>query len=315
VTIGDSPASVADDLPVERRVSPEQASGVVSWIMDVPRSWVVAMIFVAIVSSVEVARPASGGISVHVGIGTAALAAIALIWLPAVLRLFALTGGGFKAFGFEASAGGLANAPELLIVLLANIRTQVAEVERAAPETASRSESVRTEVDLIASAYLGGTATLTSDALSALARRYEFTRGNQPPSQGRSMAMNQILNEARVRARASPEMASRLGRRLLTSAADGDRVIGLALLQQEPTADALTAILRLIEASISAFEQYHAVVALKAVAPLLSSEQRAVAISTLGRERADPRGKGLTQDPYIPEAISSALAALGFGIG
>src|SRR5437773_1379344 len=80
------------------------------------------MIVVAVLSSVHLGRPASGGVSVRIAVGTAALAAIALIWLPPVVRLLALTGGGFKAFGFEASTGGLRDAPEALIASLARIR-------------------------------------------------------------------------------------------------------------------------------------------------------------------------------------------------
>ena len=97
----------------------------------------------------------------------------------------------------------------------------------------------------------------------------------------------------------------------MRSDADGDRVVGLALLQQAPSADALTDVLRVFSSSRSAFEQYHAALAVKAVAPLLTEQQRQIAIDTLTREQSDPRSVGLNQDPFIPSAIASALKALG----
>src|SRR5262249_16791701 len=146
-----------------------------------------------------------------------------------------------------------------LILGLAKIRTEVTEVERTTPSAAGRTERVRAEVDRIATEYLAGTPVMTTDALSTIARRYESVRAREPPSPDGTGRMNLIMNEARVRARAAPDLAADTGRRLLMSTADGDRVIGLALLQQEPRADALAEILRIVQSSRSAFEQYHAV--------------------------------------------------------
>jgi hypothetical protein len=293
-----------------RRVSPEQAEAFASLVMKLSRPWTLAMIAVAVISAVDFGRDAGGGVTLHVEVDTATLAAIALIWLPAVLRLLSLTGGGFKAFGIEASTGGLANAPEALIVGLAQIRTELEEVIRATPSAAPRTQNVEAAVDRIASSLLTGVAAETSEALEAYARRYETIRRTQPPSGERTMAMNQLLNEARVRARAAPEQAAEIARRLVRSTADGDRVVGLGLLEQYPAADAVPDILRCIETSRSAFEQYHAILTLKATAPLLVPNQRALAASVLERELTDPRSVGVLKDPYIPDAIQSALGAL-----
>jgi len=305
------PATGSDRSANRESVSPEQTQAFLSLIMTLSWWWAAGLIIVAVLSSVHIEHPASGGISVHVAVGTAALVAIALIWLPAVVRLLSLTGGGFKAFGIEASTGGIRDVPEGLIAGLARIRTAVTTVEQDTPSAAADTETVRAAVDSIASEYLGGTAAVTSQALNDLARRYEKVRATEPRSQERTVAMNLILNEARVRARASLEMAARTGGKLLRSDADGDRVVGLALLQQAPSADALTDVLRVFSSSRSAFEQYHAALAVKAVAPLLTEQQRQIAIDTLTREQSDPRSVGLNQDPFIPSAIASALKALG----
>jgi hypothetical protein len=65
------------------------------------------MIVVAVATSVTVSKTASGAVVFHIAVGTAALGAIALLWLPGLLRLLSLTGGKGAAFGVEASVGGL----------------------------------------------------------------------------------------------------------------------------------------------------------------------------------------------------------------
>lgn len=215
-----------------------------------------------------------------------------------------------QVLGVEAAAGGLASAPEALIAGLARIRTDVSAVERANPDVSGLTESVRSEVDRIAGTYLAGTDPLAADVLAELARRYERVRASQPRSPQRAVQMNQILDEARVRARGAPGEAAALAVPLLRSARDGDRVIGLAIVQQEPRADAFEDTLHLVQNGVSAFEQYHALIALRALAPLLSMVQRAQAVAALEEESKDPRGVGLAQDPYIPNAMAAALAEL-----
>jgi hypothetical protein len=151
---------------------------------------------------------------------------------------------------------------------------------------------------------------VTNEVLDHLARRYKHVRNTQPRSPTRTIAMNQILNEARVRARAAPEAAANAALRLVNSTRPGDRVIGLALLQQQPNPEALARILYLIQNAVSAFEQYHALQAIQAMGPALAPPERAEAMAVVEKEREDPRGIGLMQDRYLPGAITAALSAL-----
>lgn len=300
-----------DDEPTSRpAISPGGARAFLDLVVDVPRWWLALSLALAAVSAVSVDRVATGAFVVHFAVGATTIGAVALYWLPAVLRLLSLTGGRGKVLGVEAAAGGLASAPEALIAGLARIRTDVSAVERANPDVSGLTESVRSEVDRIAGTYLAGTDPLAADVLAELARRYERVRASQPRSPQRAVQMNQILDEARVRARGAPGEAAALAVPLLRSARDGDRVIGLAIVQQEPRADAFEDTLHLVQNGVSAFEQYHALIALRALAPLLSMVQRAQAVAALEEESKDPRGVGLAQDPYIPNAMAAALAEL-----
>jgi hypothetical protein len=308
-----APRTEAGEPTSQPTISPGGARAFLDLVIDVPRWWLALSLALAAVSSVSVDRVATGAFVVHFAVGATTIGAVALYWLPAVLRLLSLTGGRGKVLGVEAAAGGLASAPEALIAGLARIRTDVSVVERASPDVSGLAESVRSEVDRIAGTYLAGTDSLTADALAGLTRRYEHVRASQPRSPQRAIQMNQILDEARVRARGTPGEAATLAVPLLRSARDGDRVVGLAILQQEPRAEAFEDTLHLVQNGASAFEQYHALTALRAMAPLLSAAQRAQAASVLEVESKDPRGVGLADDPYIPSAIAAALAELRRG--
>jgi hypothetical protein len=279
-------------------------------VMHVPRGWVIAMTALAIVSSLKIGRPAGGGVAIDVEVGTVAVAALALIWLPCVVHLLALTGGTLKAGGVEASAGGLLNAEEL-VQRLTSIRTRTEQLRQDTPAAAGVADSVEDEVNRIAAEFLPAGEMLTDPVLAVLAREYERVRSSIDPGTERTIEMNRIVNEARVRARAAPDAARALVPRLLRSPSQGDRIVGLALAQEASTLAAFEDILRLIAQSATAFEMYHALLALDELVPLLSSDQRAQAKDTLLRETRDPRGVGVMRDPYIPAEIEHLLQRFG----
>lgn len=288
--------------------APEELSRLLDVVMRLPRVWVAAMIAVAVASSVDVNRPAHGGTAVHVAVGTVAMIAVALIWLPALIRLLSLTGGQLKAAGVEASAAGLLGSSEALVQGLARIRSEAERVEQEAPEASDIAKGVQLEVDRIASGHLASWV-MSDEALAQLARAYEAIR-TQPPGDQRTQAMTQIVNEARLRARVAPEAAPSRGLKLVRSAAPGDRIVGLALLEAAPVRTALDDVLRLVRESASAFEMYHALLALERMAPLLSPARRRVAVRTLDAERRDPRGVGVMQDLYLPGLLNRVAEAL-----
>jgi hypothetical protein len=269
------------------------------------------MIALAVASSFEVTRPAAGGIDTTIHVGTGALIAVALIWLPPLLRLISLTGGRFKAAGVEAAAPGLLGSPEELIKRLANISTGAEQLKEKDPKAKEIAESVEMEVRQIATTYLDPAETLTDQALRSLAHQYESIRDTSPAGAARTNQMTRLVNEARVRARAAPEQARRALLDLLRSRQSGDRIVGLALAQEVPTQDALPEILHLVSESSSAFEMYHALLALQRLAHFLAAGQRTQAVAVLEAEKQDPRGKGVMNDAELPGLISQTIRMLG----
>lgn len=269
------------------------------------------MVIVAVVSAVDVTRAANGDVAVQFGVETATIGAIALIWLPALLRLLSLTGGSLKAAGVEASASGLLSADDL-IDTLATIRTGTEQVEKGSAEAADPTEvarKVNAEVARIAEKYLPPEEAINETALDAIARRYEEIR-RTPRGRDRTIAMTRCVNETRVRAKAAPASARDRALRLLSSGLDGDRIVGLALTQEAPDALAFTHVLRCFTRSASAFEGYQALVTLMRLAPLLSPEQRREASAAIEHEKTDPRGKGVMRDPSLPGLMEDTLRVL-----
>ncbi len=293
-----------------RDLTPERVRGLLASATFIPWWWVAGMTFVAVASTMDTTFPGSGHARWHFAVGAISLTAIALIWLPTAIRLLSLVGGSVKAAGVEASAIGILQSPDKLIEDLASLLTSTDQLGQEMPKGSERVQVIGAEVDQIATRYLPSEETLPAEVLDDLARKYEQIRQEMPRGQSRTIAMNKLVNEVRIRAAASPMAARRKAPALLRSSRDGDRIVGLALAEGSPAAEFCDDLLRIFSTAVSAFEQYHSLLALSEIAPILSTENRTRAASVLEREKSDPRGLGLMNDPYIPSWIENVLSRL-----
>jgi hypothetical protein len=118
-----------------------------------------------------------------------------------------LVGGSVKAGGVEASATGILQSPDKLIEDLANLRITAKQLGREMPETGQKVRSIGAEVDQIATRFLPSEETLSYEVLDSPAREYERIRRDMPRGQSRTIEMNRLVNEVRIRAAASPALA------------------------------------------------------------------------------------------------------------
>ncbi|HEV7831698.1 MAG TPA: hypothetical protein VGP04_23275 [Pseudonocardiaceae bacterium] len=146
--------------------------------------------------------------------------------------------------------------------------------------------------------------------MKILAAQYEGLRRDSPAGPERTSAMTRIVNEARVRAASSLGTAARKAPKLLRSPSEGDRIIGLAFTQESGDPAVLDDVLNLVKYSASAFEMFHALLAVEEMAFKLTSDQRATAMSVLAAEQRDPRGVGISADLGLPALIARTLAEL-----
>jgi hypothetical protein len=277
-------------------------------VWQVPHRWIWLMVLCAVLASVDLTRAANGSLSFTVDVGPLAIVSVALIWLPALLRLLVLTGGTVKAGSIEASAQGLLSQDDLFELAT---RTK-AVVVSAQGDEATRSVAIAeldATVDRVAQGALRPTESL-HDALRPLTQQYERLRRDTPPGPQRTSAMTRLMNEARVRAAASPDVARSLALEFVGSTAPGERIIGLALVQEVVPKESFAQVLPLVPGSASAFEMYHALLALQELSSDLDDSQRQQAIRTLEAEQRDPRGLGLDQDPGLPSLLERTLTQL-----
>jgi hypothetical protein len=283
----------------------------VAMVMALPTAWVWGMALLAAISTVAVERHANGDWSFQFEIKTTTVGLLVLIWLPALVRLLTLVGGKFKGAGVEVSSDGVLGTQEAMVQDLTRLRTGTEEAKLQSSEQLEETlRELAAQVDDMASQYLGGASAITEAEVARLAREYEAIRAQMDPGDTRTIEMTRIVNEARVRAAAEPSIARGMIEELLASEDEGRRLVGLALLQEVPSAAHYRRVLELIAGSASAFEMYHALIALERIAPRLSERQKVEAIAVLEREQGDPRGVGVNADANLPQLLEEVIAAL-----
>jgi hypothetical protein len=291
---------------------PETLEGLLAVVMQIPPLWMAVITVVALLSSVEIDHASENGWGVHFEISAITLGAVALVWLPALLRLLSLTGGKLKGAGLEVSSEGLMGSPERMISDLTVIRSEAEEVTRRSPslETEHMSRGIQHQVDLMASEYLGAARAVSTEAIQRLSAEYEAVRSRMPSGDARTIEMTRIVNEARVRASANRDAAARAAGKLLRSRREGDRIVGLAFVQEAGGAYRLSDVIQRVESSSSAFEMFHALVALREIEPGLELHQAESAAGVLKKEKTDPRGVGVMQDANLPRLIDDVVRSL-----
>ena len=232
--------------PKRGRIGPAKVEEILAVVMRVPRPWAALMGAFAFLSSVEIDHAARGGWDFHFEVTGVTLVAFSLIWLPALLRLLSLTGGSFKGGGVEVSSGRAIGTPEGLIGDLTQIRTEVRRPGMQAKTTVPDStlRQIQRQVDVMAAEYLGEADAVSPGVLTQLADEYEAIRAGLESGNSRTAEMTRLVNEARIRASANRKPARRLAPKLVRSKREGERIIGLALLQEIPSADCLDAVIR-----------------------------------------------------------------------
>ena len=78
-----------------------------SSLLNLPRPWLAVAIAMILLSTVEVTLTSSGEMTVAFRVTGITALLFALIWLPILLRIIALLGGGVKTSAGEASTPGL----------------------------------------------------------------------------------------------------------------------------------------------------------------------------------------------------------------
>jgi hypothetical protein len=295
-TSRDDARGESDDALRERDEYLERIEKLLAAVLKVPRAWTVLALGGAIASSITVGRDARGVYGFEFRVTWITAVVVALVWLPALLRVTSLVGGGVKASasGVEATTGGLAG---LLGELSASSKREVLPSVIAALDT----PDVRGKPQIrdLRSALESELADASPDdahaALENLARRYDQMRDSLPPGDERTFLMTRIVAQARALA-SGIRLPEDDARRYFEEGAPGMRIVALSIVQTDPSAALLDVVLSAIAESKSAFEQYHALRALDAMFPQLSPAQKRRARETVEQQRG-PGGWITPEDP------------------
>ncbi len=294
-------------------ISVEQIRRVLAAVVKIPMAWSAAVVAGAVVSCFKVTRGPAGHWSVELAVTTTTVVLLSLLWLPALIRVIALTGGGLKTPAGEATTVGLVDIlhlvdPELAREALPSVIAAVEQAETTAPrEQRAAAHDVRRSLEReLERVEPGGPAV---ELLRAQAREYERLRAQLPPSSDRTLQMNRIV--VRVRAAvAKGQISAEQLRALFADDGDGGRVVTLAAWQARPELADFEQLLDAIDTSRSAFEQYHALLVARTLLSGLTADQRQRLKRIMREQRADP-AKGILADRSRADLVDGLLDALG----
>jgi hypothetical protein len=235
-------------------------------LVSMPSAWI-AFITVLVVISLFDVTLSEEACTVNIRVTSTTVVLVGLTWLPALLRMLALLGGGVKAGGNEARVTGL------LSILDDNLGA-LSYLQRNASEEDVESLNVDEIVRKVEEA-LSNTVPDREDArskLHELAKEYEQIRGERASSPERTTRLEKVVAQVRAFARKADLGVTELRKRF-EGESTGDRVVALGVLQRCPDASLFDLVLSALRNSKSAFEQYHALRAAQSMIDRLSADQ------------------------------------------
>jgi hypothetical protein len=304
-TATDDPQGQRDDAQGERDEFLERIEMLLTTVLKIPRTWTMLAVCGALASTITVGRDARGVYGVEFRVTWITAVVFALVWLPALLRVTSLVGGGVKASasGVEATTGGLAG---LLDALSASEKREVLPSVIAALDTpeARGKPQVRGLRSALESQLADASPDDPHAALEHLAGRYEQLRETLPSGDERTFLMTRIVAQARALA-SGIRLPEDEARRYFAEGTEGMRIVALSIVEAHPSAAVFDVVLSAIAESRSAFEQYQALRALDAAFPQLSRAQKRAAHEVVEQQRSP--GGWITPDDPDRWDLSGAL--------
>jgi hypothetical protein len=269
-------------------------------LLPIPRLWLLVTSVAIVVSLLEVTRTAEGAYTVSFRLTWVTVLLLALVWLPFLLKVLALSGGGLKALGGEASFVGLS---DFLSQLSPEIERQVLPSLIAATK---RTEETSTETDRERLQKLRKDLEARLATLLEIGAKYEELRSEEAPSRMRTIEFTQMIAEARERAR-DTDVTAEEARELFKQHSHGARFTVIALAQEKQNPELLPLVIEAIGHSESAFEQHEALQAAYLMLPKLSEGQKQQLVDVIRDQRSGGPNKYIVPENRDRWALSSRI--------
>lgn len=256
----------------EQRMSLQDLQSILQVVFDIPGWWLAFTVALMLLSTVSISVGLHKAWSLAFQVTNTTALFMALFLFPAILRIFALAGGGFKGAGFELSGTGL----------LSHIRTQIGTLIE---ETGRADESLKQEgqpgtqrvSEQLQQLYVAATPASSPSSyrtqLEELAKRYDNIRATQRSGASRTQQMDAVVGGMRALIPEAGLTPDEIDMYLRSSEA-GKRLIGMAAVQSMGGARYFDSVLRILSPKSTPFEQYHALRAMERLLPELNASDR-----------------------------------------
>jgi hypothetical protein len=269
----------------QKPISMEMIDKILLRMLHLPRHWFILSSIFIVLSTFEAALVPGKGFSFTFKVTNTTAVFLALVWLPALLKVFALVGGGVKTPAGEIESPGLGNILQSLNSdTLGFLIDQTAQAEEMAPlEKQSEVRKVRREMQEV---YVSKVpANEVREELELLGDQYKEVRRRMESGVNRTYEMSSIVGRMRSLA-AQVQFSMEEIKDYLQSEDEGKRLLGTALVpKSSEDINYFEPVLQIIDNPKSAFEQYHALRVMERMAPHLNKTQKQKLHEVLYKQR------------------------------
>lgn len=275
-------SSKVDKKTNNNQISKEAVEWLLRKIIVLPKNWLLINLIFIILSTIEVTWGKDFSYKFAVKNTTAIF--LTLMWLPAVLKIFALSGGVLKTPAGELDSSGMISMLQSLSAdSLGFLIEQTKSAEEVAPpEQQQEMRQIRQEWQRYYSSKIP-----VSDAkqlLEGLAQRYKDIRKSMPSGAQRTFEMESIAGRMRALAETVNFPVLEV-ERFLKSDDQGHGLLGLSVVEWSGDPIYFDLVLHIISNSKSAFEQTIALRAMESMLSRLDVQQKRELKSVLIKQR------------------------------
>lgn len=275
----------------QARLANQVSRDTIAWllrtILRLPKNWLRASVFLAILSLFDVSWTQASGLAYSFRVTNTTVLFLAVVWLPALLQIFALVGGAIRTPAGELSSPGIEQLlqlvdPETKEEAIGALKVVLERAEESVP-LAKRLE-VRQAQQQLDEEYL---STISSEQarqeLNHLAQRYQKLR--EAPSGTRRNFLVEALAGVMRALTPKAQLSEAEINAHLQSQHQGQRIVGISSMEalQDPKYFELA--LEVIAHPKSAFEQTYALRAVEKMLPNLAPNEKKRLRQVLEKQR------------------------------
>lgn len=259
-------------------------------IIEIPALWIILVCILTLASTLRIedlcAVFISGNLDslkIHFEITSITVILLITIWIPCLLKLIGLLGGGIKVNNTEFSTTGLIKSLTDLIGAIDIIEPSLD------PTQGDDVKLIRDNAEReLATTFTQNINNARAQMLK-LSSDYESIRKNMSPSKERTAMQGNIFTQMRVHCSIIRYSKSEI-KDFLESKSLGNRIIGLAAVQIDLDFQFFSQIIQIIEKSTVPYEQYQAIRVLENFIQYLNKDQCALVRKVLNYQRSGHKG-------------------------